>query len=46
MEEVYQKLTDDMEAFNIRAENGFDEYTGIFDNFIAEYGQIWQNYKN
>lgn len=39
MEEVYQKLTDDMEAFNIRAENGFDEYTGIFDNFIAEYGQ-------
>lgn len=39
MEEVLQKITDDMEAFNIRAENGFDAYTGIFDNFIAEYGQ-------
>ena len=35
--EIRQKITDDMEAFNIRAENGFDTYTGIFDNFIAEY---------
>ena len=37
MDEVYQKISDDMEAFNIRAESGFDEYAGIFDNFIAEY---------
>ena len=28
-----------MLAFNERAESGFDEYTGIFDNFIDSYRQ-------
>lgn len=38
-EEIRQKLTDDMLAFNVRAEQGFDQYTGIFDNFLSEYGK-------
>ena len=38
-EEIRQKITDDMLAFNERAESGFDEYTGIFDNFIDSYRQ-------
>lgn len=38
-EEIRQKLTDDMLAFNVRAEQGFDQYTGIFDNFLSEYSK-------
>ena len=38
-EEIRQKITDDMFAFNERAKLGFDEYAGIFDNFIESYRQ-------
>ena len=36
-EELYQKILDDMMNYNENAKGHYDDYIGIFQNFLAEY---------
>ena len=36
-EELYQKILDDMLNYNEQAAGHYDDYIGIFENFLAEY---------